>query len=187
MILRLEWPMDPKPKRRAIVAVRNRHGTLRDTIRAFTPEATRAFEEEIRLRAQSECNRLRLAMPVWPSPAPVFVATTFWLPRPKTGDSSHLEWPTAGPQMPDADNLLKAVWDALSEKRVKGELVRRGVLWTDDKQVVWGPPTKLWAVPPATPRITLAAADLEGMACLVRSEAESVIRAFSPPSDPGAV
>lgn len=186
MILRLELPMDPRPKQRAIVSLRNRRGQVRDTVRTFTPEATRVFEQEVRFRTQSELTRLRLPMPLIPSPAPVFVVTTFWLKRPKTGPASMLPFPTAGPLMSDADNLVKAVWDSLGEIRQRGELVRRGVLWTDDKQVVWGPPAKLWAEPPERPRITLAVADLEGMAELVRSESDTAIRRFSPASGPGA-
>lgn len=184
MILRLAFPIDPRPKQRAQVSVLDKSGQVRTKLDrlgrprqaalAWTPEATRLYEQEIRVRAQGELNRLHLRKPLFPSPQAVFVAQTFWLPRPRSGVASTLELPTAGRNVPDLDNLIKAVWDALNR-----------VLWTDDKQVIHGPPTKLWAEPPATPRVTMAVADLEGMAELVRSEGESVIRAVSRLSGPG--
>lgn len=183
MIVRLEFPTDPRPKQRARTTLRGQGG-LRETVMTFTPEATRAFEQEIRVRAQSECNRLRLRMPLFPAPQPVFVAATFHVPRFKTGPSSKLQHPTSSA---DLDNLVKALWDSMGECRRKGELVRRGVLWTDDSQVVSSLDTKLLVQAGQRPRITMVVADLESMAELVRSESESAIRRFSLPPGPGVV
>ena len=173
MILRLEFPIDPRPKQRAIVTLRNRRGAIWDQVMTFTPAATRAFEQEIRVRAQSEMNRLRLPMPLFPAPQPVYVVTTFHLPRFKTGAASKLEHPTTSA---DLDNLMKALWDSLGESRRKGELVRRGVLWTDDSQVTSSLDSKLFVAPGQQPRISMVVMDREGLEQVYQSESESAIR-----------
>lgn len=82
---------------------------------------------------------------------PVALGLRFWLPRPKshwrTGRNSHLlrkGAPIAPTGVPDNDNLVKAVKDAL------GDFDHRGtILWRDDAQVVGLDPApyKLYAEP----------------------------------------
>jgi Holliday junction resolvase RusA-like endonuclease len=189
MIVRLEFPTNPQPKQRSRVRILDPRrpewatSSQRKTT-SWTPEATRRFEEEIRVRAQSELHRLGLRMPLVPAPAPAFVATTFWLSRPKTGPAAVLEWPTS---QADLDNLCKALWDSLGERRSRGVTTSRGVAWTDDSQVVWSQETKLFAAPGQRQRITLVVADLEGVDELVRSAGDAATRRFSPASGPAAV
>lgn len=181
MILRLEFLIDPQPKQRARVRIPDPRRPEWATSRArramvWTPERTAAFEGAVRMEARSQLNRLALHKPLIPSPDPAFVAMTFYLRRPKSGPSAHLEYPTEGATVPDWDNLIKALLDGLN-----------GVLWTDDKQVVSGLPTKLFVAKGERPRIEMLVANLESMAELVRSASESTIQRLSPQSGHGAV
>lgn len=84
---------------------------------------------------------------------PVMVELDFWFPRPKahfrTGRHAHLlkpDAPTYHVAKPDADNLSKAVLDAVSKFDGCPPLV-----WCDDQQVAWITSVKRYADPGVEP------------------------------------
>uniref|UniRef100_A0A6M3KPF8 Putative endodeoxyribonuclease n=1 Tax=viral metagenome TaxID=1070528 RepID=A0A6M3KPF8_9ZZZZ len=111
----------PKPKGRPRVV------NVRGTPIAFTPKRTRSFEAQVTAAAAA-------AMPDGVLDEPLCVDILAVLPRPKRlcrrKDPSGLIW---APVRPDADNIRKAVLDALDG------------FWRDDALVVAGETFKVFA------------------------------------------
>lgn len=104
----------PKPKGRPRVT-RSGH--------AFTPEATREYEELIANEWNSQWGGIE------PTENPVSVRVEFYMAIPKSTSKKAKERMAAGIEVPakkpDIDNLLKAVLDGLNQKAYK-----------DDKQIL---------------------------------------------------
>lgn len=106
MTLRFTVPGPPQPKQRARKG-KNGHW--------YTPEATRAYEERVRLhglravRVHDRCNASNLGVGRWPTTARYALT---------------LRIVFADRRRRDADNVAKAIQDALN-----------GVVWADDSQI----------------------------------------------------
>ena len=98
----------PKAQPRVKPCVRGRHAGV------YTPDTADAWKAEVRRAALSKCSTPE------PLRGPLSVKLTFFMPRPKSrkGDVWHTT-------KPDADNLTKAVLDALTDAGI----------WGDDAQV----------------------------------------------------
>lgn len=95
----------------------------RATARAFTPEKTRKYEAVLRLAAQETMG----GNPPLEGPVLMTATATFTPPKSwsKTKRSAALAGELYPTKKPDADNILKALGDALNE-----------VVFLDDKQIV---------------------------------------------------
>ena len=130
-----EFKIAPQPKERArtfadekvlLRCFMNAHGDVRKfmaslkgkgeqgLMKSFTPEATRNFEDAIRLMAQSDMSRKKYKC----YNVPLEIEIEFYI----QGDSEF--WPTAQSDG-DLDNLQKSLKDALN-----------GIAWVDDRLVV---------------------------------------------------
>ena len=94
------------------------------TGRSYTPAKTKAYEAHVRGSAKAEG-----ATPEKPLEGPLEVRIAARLPVPKSWSKAKREKALSGTLMPvskpDADNIAKAVTDALN-----------GLLWVDDSQIV---------------------------------------------------
>ncbi len=99
----------PKAQPRVKAFARGRHA------RVYTPDTADAWKAEVR-RAAIE------AGVNFPRRVPLSASMVFVLPRPKSRKVDY--WHTS---RPDADNLAKAVLDALTDAGI----------WGDDRQVAW--------------------------------------------------
>lgn len=108
----------PKAQPRLKACVRGRHAGV------YTPDTAEEWKAEVRRAALSKCPTPE------PLRGPISVKLTFVMPRPKSrkGDVWHTT-------KPDADNLAKAVLDALGDAGI----------WGDDAQVAWLSAKKLYA------------------------------------------
>lgn len=95
-------------------------------VRTYTPQATVKWEHEIRLQALEH-------RPTDPLDGPIRLGATFYLSKP-TSRPKRAVW---ADRKPDADNLLKAVTDALE-----------GVMWANDSRLVDVHVRKLYGSPP---------------------------------------
>ena len=98
----------PKPQPRVKAFVRGRHASV------YTPDTADAWKAEVRRAALAKCTTPE------PLRGPLSVHLTFLMPRPKSRKVD--VWHTS---RPDADNLAKAVLDALGD----------ACIWCDDAQV----------------------------------------------------
>jgi Holliday junction resolvase RusA-like endonuclease len=98
----------PQAQPRVKAFARGKHASV------YTPDTADAWKAEVRRAALSKCTTPE------PLRGPLSVRLTFHMPRPKSrkGDVWHTS-------RPDADNLAKAVLDALGDARI----------WCDDAQV----------------------------------------------------
>ena len=109
MIL-LEFTVEgtPKAQPRVRACVRGRHASV------YTPDTADAWKADVRRSAQAKCQTPE------PLRGPLSVHLTFLMPRPKSRKVD--VWHTS---RPDADNLAKAILDALGD----------ACIWCDDAQV----------------------------------------------------
>lgn len=133
--IRFTLPMVPLGKGRGRAVLSG--GFMRPTVRVVTPTRTRSWEEDFGLQAQQYRPEALLVGPVR-----VDVLAVLARPAklPKRWSPVGLCW---APVRPDADNIRKAVLDALSE------------WWKDDGQVVAGDTLKVYAERGRPPRITV--------------------------------
>lgn len=108
----------PKAQPRVKAFARGKHA------RVYTPDTADAWKAEVRRAALAKCPTPE------PLRGPLSVKLTFHMPRPKSrkGDVWHSS-------RPDADNLAKAVLDAMGDAGI----------WGDDAQVAWLSAKKLYA------------------------------------------
>lgn len=106
----------------------------------YTPKETRLFERDLQFMVRQQFAGIPLT-------GPLNVHVTFFMRRPK-GVSKKL---IAHVKRPDADNLLKSVFDSLN-----------GILWNDDSQIYQGSFTKLYCGPSQEPAIRLKVLEVEG-------------------------
>jgi Holliday junction resolvase RusA-like endonuclease len=111
----------PKAQPRVKAFARGRHAGV------YTPDTADAWKAEVRRAALAKC------APPEPLRGPLSVSLVFVMPRPKSRKVGY--WHTS---RPDADNLAKAVLDALGD----------AVIWCDDSQVAWLVVKKLYAAAP---------------------------------------
>lgn len=112
------------------------------TGRAITPKATREWERDFAAYA------LRFA-PLMPIEGPVRVDVVAVLPRPqRLHRATDPDGPTWAPVVPDADNVRKAVLDAMAR------------WWTDDRLVVAGETLKVYAPKGGKPCVLVRVVEL---------------------------
>lgn len=111
----------PAPKGRPRV-VRLPNGA----VRTYTPRATVAWEEDVRLQALA-------SRPAQPIEGPIRLELTVVLLRPRSAPKRRV-WPD---RRPDLDNYTKTVLDALN-----------GLYWRDDAQIVELAARKIYGEPP---------------------------------------
>lgn len=101
--------------------------------RVYTPAATVSFERQV---GQIALHHFRepIAGPVWLEVAAFFAPAPSWSKRKRVG---HLGMPHC--QRPDADNLVKAIWDGLNR-----------IAFADDAQIAECVVRKRWAEVPQT-------------------------------------
>jgi Holliday junction resolvase RusA-like endonuclease len=121
-------------------------------VRTYTDEATAAYEDRVALHARTAMGLAR------PLEGPVRVEIVAYRARPKAPGPSHecragvqIEIPGVGLRRlctakPDADNVVKAVWDGCT---LAG-------LWFDDVQVATHAAVKVWADEGELPRTDVA-------------------------------
>ena len=80
---------------------------------------------------------------------PLSIETSFRMPKPKYMRKSTSKWHT---KRPDLDNLVKAVYDCLTQAGV----------WRDDAQVSWGTASKVYAVDGFESGVTICIENLRG-------------------------
>ncbi len=108
----------PKAQPRVKAFARGKHA------RVYTPDTADGWKAEVRRAALAKCPTPE------PLRGPLSVKLTFFMPRPKS--RNHDLWHTT---KPDADNLAKAVLDALGDAGI----------WGDDAQVARLVVQKLYA------------------------------------------
>jgi Holliday junction resolvase RusA-like endonuclease len=115
-------------------------------VRIYTPSTADDWKNAVRARAKLALMDLGVEGLI-PPHVPLFAVAVFRFPRPKShwvggrpGGKLKPTAPTWHTQTPDADNLLKAVLDALGRFQDAPRLV-----WTDDAQVAYPPPLKFFA------------------------------------------
>ena len=117
-MIKIHIPGTPQGKGRAR-AFKTRSGTIGH----YTPDKTKTYEGMIRLQA------MHAMRSVTPCDAPVSLVLTIVMPIPDSWPAWKRELAESGKLLPtvkpDADNVEKAVKDALN-----------GVVWRDDAQVV---------------------------------------------------
>ena len=115
----------PFGKQRPFFVVKGKTRRGRHNVVALTPQETRDYEKEVRFRVIQMLGE-SFVSPMFPTGTPVMIDLDFVSIRPKKyqkkKDSSGLIWCQ---NVPDVDNLEKAVIDAL-----------HGLMWKDDRQVV---------------------------------------------------
>lgn len=129
-------PGQPQGKGRARSTKSGRH---------YTPAKTVAYERMI-----GECAAEVMGeRPVLTGPAELHVVAVFGVPASwsKTKREAALQWDTYPTVKPDADNIGKAVCDALN-----------GLVWVDDSQVVDCRVKKVYG---REPRLSVTVAELE--------------------------
>ena len=100
--------------------------------RAYTPEATKGYEERVTAGALQAMSGLVMASRREPVKAGVSISVPMsasW-----SGRRKRREQHTAHTQRPDVDNLVKVILDGC-----------KGVVFTDDTQVFYVEATKRWA------------------------------------------
>ena len=102
--------------------------------RAYTPEATKGYEERVTARALNAMNLRGLVMPSRREPVKADVSIGIPMPASWSGRRKLREQCTAHTQRPDVDNLVKVILDGC-----------KGVVFTDDTQVFHVEATKHWA------------------------------------------
>ncbi len=132
MILNLFVAGEPKAQPRVRAFARGRHA------RVYTPDTADAWKQAVVLAVRAQ---------LWqPIRGPVAVRLRFHMPRPKRLPAAAL-WHTT---KPDADNLAKAVLDALTDAG----------LWSDDAQVAELTALKTYARPIHGPGCVIEVAEL---------------------------
>lgn len=107
---------------------------VKQTGRAFTPAATRSYENSLRIAADLAMNgRDPLEGPVSVTVTAVFPIPASWSKKKQDAAAAGLLLPVV---KPDADNLVKML-DAFNE-----------IVWRDDKQVVRGLISKIYGTKP---------------------------------------
>lgn len=124
-------PIEPKPKLRPRFDPRGH---------AFTPEATRRYERDLRLLIQEKCSQGQFCA----SDKALELAVDFNLTKPK---SVKRTYPSV---KPDCDNLLKAFCDAAN-----------GLLWVDDALIISVKATKYYCFDPAKAGIGVFLREIE--------------------------
>ena len=131
----------PKAQPRAKACLRGGH------VHMYTPTSAKEWKSLIIDGAQRADG-----FPREPYTGPVAVSLTFFMKRPQTlCRKKDPEYPIYCPKKPDLDNLVKAVYDALTNAG----------LWKDDSQVVLSDACKMYAAKGDGPEaiITVTAAD----------------------------
>lgn len=116
-------PGDPEGKGRP------RFARVGNTVRTFTPEKTRAYEDRVRFAYRSAAFGLTFKA------CPVMLTVSAFYAAPASASRKRQDALIGEPcaKKPDADNVLKAIADALN-----------GVAYDDDKQVVVAAIEKRW-------------------------------------------
>lgn len=128
MNLNFSVPIRPRGKGRPRVTTRG------GKPRTYTPKQTVEFENDIAKHARAAMSAARQEIaqgPLYMHVTALFPVPKSWSKRKRTEALDRLSWHTG---TPDADNILKAVGDALN-----------GVVWHDDKQLCFVKVTKHWA------------------------------------------
>lgn len=116
-MLNFDIPGVPVGKGRPRAAARGKH------IQLYTPEKTASYEGVVALAArQAMAGALLLEGPVATTLEIRLPIPRSWSKRKQADALAGIEYPT---KKPDADNVVKAIFDALN-----------GVVWHDDTQVV---------------------------------------------------
>ena len=125
-MIRFSVPGEPQGKGRARV------GSVNGRARMFTPQKTVAYEGLVAMAAQKAMD----GGPLLLGPCSIEVSCLFSIPRgwSKKKAAQALSGAIHPTKKPDADNVLKAVCDALN-----------GVVWKDDTQAVEVRVRKLYA------------------------------------------
>lgn len=127
-------PGDPKPMPRPKVTTIGGHG------RAYYPATGKAWRDAV---AKAVAASLTDDMP-WT--CAVAVSMVVILPRPKSHYTSKGELRANAPAYPiaantgDLDNYEKLIYDAITEKRRGGKVIRRGVIVNDSQIVEYAVP-----------------------------------------------
>lgn len=142
-MLKFDIPGVPVGKGRPRAAARGKH------IQLYTPEKTACYEGVIALTArQAMAGRLLLEGPVLTVMEIRLPIPQSWPKRKQQAALAGTEYPT---KKPDADNVIKAIFDALN-----------GVVWHDDTQVVDMVVRKRYAaVPGVAMEISRVCADVD--------------------------
>ena len=124
-----------------------------NAVRTFTPEKTRAYEDRVRLAYRSAAHGMRFG------DKPVMLTVTAYYATPASASRKRQDALIGKPcaKKPDADNVLKAIADALN-----------GVAYDDDKQVAVSVVEKRWE---HYGRVDVAITD-----CLPASAAAALLR-----------
>lgn len=114
---------------------RPRFSSRGGSVRAFTPAKTVSYENLIALAGQSAMDGQSLIE----GPVQITVHANFqipksWSQKKRTAAGSSFIYHTG---KPDADNIVKAVGDALN-----------GIVWKDDSQIAWLGVSKVYAETP---------------------------------------
>jgi Holliday junction resolvase RusA-like endonuclease len=134
-MIHLIFPMEPVPKARARVVVRD------GKVRAYTPDKTAAAEEFIRASAISWANRQGVKrFPIFEEGLPIRMRALFIRSRPKSLPKRVL-MPTS---RPDLDNYTKLLKDSI-----------RGIIYHDDSDVVGELAEKEYVEDGGIPRVEL--------------------------------
>lgn len=108
---------------------RPRFARVGSAVRTFTPEKTRAYEDRVRLAYRGAAHGMMFG------DKPVMLTVTAYYATPSSASRKRQDALIGKPcaKKPDADNVLKAIADALN-----------GVAYDDDKQVVVSVVEKRW-------------------------------------------
>lgn len=114
---------------------RPRFSSRGGAVRAFTPAKTVSYENLIAIKGEEAMDGKSLVE----GPVQITVFATFQIPKSwskkrRTAAGSNFEYHTS---KPDADNILKAVGDALN-----------GIVWKDDSQIAWLSASKVYGETP---------------------------------------
>lgn len=109
---------------------RPRFARVGNAVRTFTPERTRAYEDRVKLAYRNAAHGMRFG----DKPVMLTVSAHYAVPASASQKRRYELGGTPCTKKPDADNVLKAVADALN-----------GVAYDDDKQIVTALCEKRWA------------------------------------------
>ena len=128
---------DPKPQPRARAVIRGNHAGV------YNPNIADGWKQIVRLAARKQWDRV-------PFSGPLHVTMEFLFVRPqkhfyRSNGKIHPDAPIHHVGVPDADNLAKAVMDALTRENV----------WVDDCLVVHLDVWKRYATPPEVPGVSV--------------------------------